>query len=369
MDRLPVEAWEGSVKMMVVGSLVAGPETETPTRRKRFAKIARGFGSDVAHAGHTLVVCSPYEGTADIEALKGLNTSHGAGTTKVEFHYPDRADILDNIKGICSKLGVRGVQLLSYPAIMTNGDLDRTNSWLLAQLKAMQECHGLVAIGGNVAGASSLFLLLAESNLDKAILPLPGCGGTAAESFERLRYPLQRMLGDRFRELQDPEHSTSAVSLVEALAEAIVRGPRGTRTAAKANRYFISYSRARPEAADFVEMTLRRRKCWVFRDDHSFLAGSDLPSTIRESIHGATVFVVLWCREYACSPHCYDEFALALDQHAKGSLQIVILCLDDTRMVPPRARPLLYYECSTRPALEARLNEQIDRLEHGARVE
>jgi hypothetical protein len=126
---------------------------------------------------------------------------------------------------------------------------------------------------------------------------------------------------------------------------------------------FISYPRVRSEPADVVEMTLRRHGITVIRDEHDFGTGHAIPSEIREGIHRATVFVVTWCREYACSPHCFDELELALDRHERGELLLWIIAVDDTRVVPPRARTLLYQRGQTRDELMGTLSRLLREIQ------
>jgi hypothetical protein len=120
-------------------------------------------------------------------------------------------------------------------------------------------------------------------------------------------------------------------------------------------RFFISYARSRPQEADFVEMILRRRNLTVFRDDRDFGAGRSVSGEISEYICQAQVFVTLWCKEYACSPWCFDEFDSALARHKDGHLALWLLCVDDTRIVPPAARQLINYPIRTREELEGRV--------------
>jgi TIR domain len=141
------------------------------------------------------------------------------------------------------------------------------------------------------------------------------------------------------------------VPLVEALASRKRAKPRQ----APPPCFFISYARARPEEADFVEAILRRRDCLVVRDEKDFGAGRPLPGEIVEHIHQASVFVALWCKEYACSPWCFDELDLALERRETGALTLWLLQIDDTRIVPPAARGLISYWLSTRDELEGRV--------------
>jgi hypothetical protein len=90
-------------------------------------------------------------------------------------------------------------------------------------------------------------------------------------------------------------------------------------------RVFISYARCRPEEADLTERTLRRRGFEVFRDEHDFKAGALLLGEVEEHVARCHVFVALWSRDYACSPWCYDELAVALVRAKAGTMQLWLL--------------------------------------------
>jgi hypothetical protein len=95
---------------------------------------------------------------------------------------------------------------------------------------------------------------------------------------------------------------------------------------------------------------LRRRKIELFRDESEFKAGSDIPKTIENEIYKADTFIAVWCREYACSPWCNDELELALERG--NEINMWIICVDDTRMVPKKARNLLNYPVHNKEDLE-----------------
>jgi hypothetical protein len=154
------------------------------------------------------------------------------------------------------------------------------------------------------------------------------------------------------------ERASEFLPLTERLAGA-VRG-----NAAMTNRqpvFFISYPR-RPTEADQVEAVLRRRNLPVFRDESELGAGHEIPAQIREAVHRADVFIALGCRECDCSSWCADELELALERRAAGKLQLWIICVDDTRIVPRGARDLLNYRIDSRKELEGQLVTLIEEL-------
>ena len=126
--------------------------------------------------------------------------------------------------------------------------------------------------------------------------------------------------------------------------------------------FFISYPRARPAEADFIEMILRRRNFTVLRDEKEFKADEDIPNAIKENIYKSDIFISVWCREYACSPWCFDELTLALERKKKSNMEIWLLCVDETRVVHPEARRMLNHPVNSRSEIEGKILNLLDKM-------
>ena len=317
------------------------------------------LGQEIIHHGHVLSVCSPFEGSADAEAVKGA-AARGSDRTEafVHFYIPDAPAVRESLLNLA-----RRAPKLRWKEFIARGPTDlrieesRNHAWLLAQLCALDRCHAVVAVGGKPTGPMSLLLPLAETRR-KCVAPLRFLGGAAAESFERQRHNLLDRLGEKILTLGDPEKVDSVVEVLERLAT--------ERPAAAAGRkpckLFLSYPQSRPAEADFVEMLLRRRNLTVFRDERDFGAGQIVEGEINSFLCQSDVFIALWCKDYACSPWCYDEMDSALKRHEEQQLTMWLLCLDETRMVPPKARQLISYPAYTREALEGALLRLLDQM-------
>lgn len=353
-DAVGVAPEVGRVRVYVVGGIASDAGAEE-NRSDVMDRMMRGLGRQLATARFPLVACSPYEGSVDLAVLQGWSemASHdpGRGDPRVEMHCPDDPVVVRAVAGVRDTLGLADLQIFRHPpSRRPDGSLDRTYSWLLAQLNAMDRCDAIVALGGSPTGSARLLLQLASTRR-VPVIPLGHLGGAAAEHLERHRYELRDMLGSGFDELSGPREPTSYRVLLEGLVDrASIGGHRD-----EDRNFFISYARERPAEADLVEMTLRRRNRAVYRDEHAFEPGSGLLAAIAEGIHAVDVFLALWCREYACSPWCNDELEAALDRAAHGALRVVILDLDGTRIVPRRARGLIAHPSRSRPEIEALL--------------
>lgn len=316
------------------------------------------LGQEIVEKGHTLLVCSPFEGSADMEAVRGAAIARGGRSQPfVHYYIPDNPTIREELEALRSKIpGLCLQEFLSRgPADLENVE-SRSHAWLLAQLCALDRCHAVIAVGGKPTGPMSLLLPLAESRR-KCIVPLRFLGGAAAECFERQRHFIQDRLGGNTHVLGEPAKIAEIVGLLESLVSDGIAPSAGR----PAQRFFLSYPKARPEEADIVETTLRRRNFTVFRDERDFGAGHVLAQEIDQYLYQSEVFIALWCKEYACSPWCFDELEIALKLQSEGRLTIWILCLDETRVVPPKARHLVHYTAISRNELEGALIRLLER--------
>ena len=349
------------MKVLVLGGVSVPPDhpaqsAHLGTLRDSMSRVGRSL----MRRDHDLLVCSPYPGSADCDAVLGAaEILHERKGALVEFHTPGLPKIKEELNHLLESLPQDRVKTFYHPVSADeNGEPELTYTWLLAQLSAMGHCDVVLALGGRLNGAASLLLPVAESQ-SKPILPLDFLGGAAQQSFERRRYELTSRLGDRVTLLQDASRIEEAVALIEDLPKLLTYRPRPSIPL----RVFLSYPRARTMEADNVEMILRRNNCEVYRDEVNFGAGRSITGEIKNNIHRSNVFVAIWCQEYACSPWCFDELDLALDLHGEGGLALWMLRVDDTRVIPPRARDLTTYRIDTRDALEGTLLKQIIRIQ------
>jgi TIR domain len=349
------------MKIFVIGgTTVPESDNQYPEQRKIVEQVMRRFGKDLLQAGHDLLVCSPFPEAVDIEAVRGAVDALGEQENPVvEFHYPDASTVVRELTRLRESLSLTNVRLFPHPPPTDENSREAwMYAWLLAQLSAMERSNAVVALGGKMTGPSNLLLLLAEGQR-KSVLPLSFLGGAAAQSFQRRRYELTDRFGDRISVLNDSSRIGEAIALVEVLAAD--HSAQSKRPASP--RFFISYARERPQEADFVEMTLRRRNYTVFRDERDFGAGHSVPGEITEYIYRADIFIAVWCKEYACSPWCFDELDLALKRHERGKLTLWLLCADGTRIVPPAARELTNYPVRTREELEGRILMLLEQIQ------
>lgn len=297
-----------------------------------------------------MIICSPYPDSADYWVFSGFTRDNPKDNSSVEIHFVDKLTVRTEITNLalCSKSFT--IVKIPHPPPSNDEKESLIYAWLLCQLQALESCQAIITIGGKNTGAANMLLLLAEAKR-KPIIPFSFMGGAASQSFQRKRYELEDRLGPKYIFLQDENSIRRALELSETRFE-----PKAVRNSTSSPpNFFISYSRARSSEADYIETLLLRHSIPVFRDKSNFGAGYDIPTQIKEAIYAADVFIAVYCAEYACSPWCHDEMELALDRHGSGKLKLWIMRIDDTRIVPSRARSLLNYYVRTREEIEGRI--------------
>ena len=284
---------------VIGGTTVPRTDDEYPKQLKILEHSMRPLGKCLMDSNHELLVCSPYQGSADVETIRGATLSANVKRGKhVEFHYPRAESISTEVSRLIKTLSLKQAKSFFHLPPADHGPESLKYAWLLAQISAMERSHVIIAIGAKCTGPASLLLPLAEEKR-KFILPLMILGGAAEQSFVRQRYALEDRLGNRISALSEPNRIEEAIALLGDLSR-----PREDGREAQSRRFFISYPRCRPQEADFIEMILRRRNQIIFRDDQNFEAGQPIPTEIDQHIYHAEVFIAIWCKEYACSPWC-----------------------------------------------------------------
>lgn len=316
--------------------------------KKIFQKACQNIGKSISKSGDDLLICSPFTDSADYWVLKGfVNDKNNSNKGTVEIHFIDKKEIqnkINNLQSVYQSLKIRKI-----PHPNPNNDKSLKYAWLFCQLEALESCQQIIAIGGKVDGSANMLLLFAETRR-KPIIPLLCMNGAAYASFCRIRYEIQDKFGHEYIELLK---NTENINKILSMAKTTYSYKLNYNLNDSFKKFFISYPRDRNMEADYVETLLRRRNVQVFRDESEFGAGSNIPTEIREAIYKSNIFIAVWCKEYACSPWCFDEIELALDRRDQGKLKICILCVDDTRIVPKRARELLNFKIRSREDIES----------------
>lgn len=328
-------------------SFIIGGSTESMSVTK-FRSVCQEIGKNLALIGNSLVICSPFDDSADYWVLKGFIGQVISDTQTIDILHIGSNDIINKVDDLKKNIKIKNLNIIPCTTSSLNGN--EKYSWLLCQLQALESCHSVIAIGGKNDGAANMLLILAESKR-KLVFPFPFFGGAAALSFDRIRYQLEDRMGNKHLKLLDENKVGESIEL---LIDQSLQSNKLEKQVDK-NIFFISYPKARPHEADHIENILRRRNYVVYRDESEFGAGKNILNEIEKNIRSANIFIATWCKEYACSPWCFDELELALDLCESRGMKIWIFNVDGTRLVPKRARNLLTYPIRTREELDGTL--------------
>ena len=343
------------MKVFLVGGPTVSRESDQfEVECANIAEYGRELGKAFAKRGHELIVCSPFEDSLDYHVILGAAKfcEENDSELTVEFHYPNTKVVDKRFKQFAASLGKLTIVPRPCSPVQSEEETQGQYSWLFAQLNALDSCAGAVALGGKTTGAASLLFELAKAR-NKSILPITAFGGAAANHSDTEHWDLLDILKDGINSLSEFGKAHEIPALLEKLVTGL--------PSRKEDRYFISYARARPQEADFIETLLRRRNGIVYRDEKDFDPGEDTQADIIKNIKKSNVFIAVWCQEYACSPWCFDELELALKRRKGKLMDLWIFCVDETRMVPKAARSLNYIPIKSREEIEGEIEKLIRR--------
>jgi hypothetical protein len=162
------------MKIFIVGGATLEEADEKHGEQIETMRKAMGtLGEVLVKAGHDLLVCSPYEGSVDLEVVRSVAAHLTAeARSHLEFHYPDSASVREELERLRASLSL--TQIRPFPCAPPLDESSRDGwlyAWVLAQLSAMNHSHAVIALGGKLNSSANLLLLLAEGQ-QKNVLPL-----------------------------------------------------------------------------------------------------------------------------------------------------------------------------------------------------
>jgi hypothetical protein len=319
-----------------------------------FESFCKILGEFFAAKNIDLILCSPFADSADSYIVEGVKSALFKNSS-IQLYYPNTDAINKEWDGKLGSLkDFVKITRFRQEAPLLNEPFAIKYSWLYCQIQAITTCDFVFVIGGKIEGSSNMLVRIADAQ-GKNIIPIPKFGGVGELFFEKKKYQLMDAWGLNYVE------ELSGSLKPEIVIDTLITQPKDKKVIQiRENNsddltFFISYSREGPAKADFVETILRRRNYNVIRDDNDIAPSQDIPNAIKESILRSDIFIALWFKEYACSPWCYDELSIALDSHTLNGKSLWIFRLDKTRLVPPKARKLLWYDVETREEIEGKI--------------
>lgn len=333
-------------------------ETEYPEYEDAELRGAcQRLGATIADSGADLVVCSPFPDSADFYTLIGYMDSPHART--VHMHLPRSERIREAETQLRAMLGATRAERIRhwyYPGPESDDAESVRQAWLLCQLMALDHADVVISVGGRTSNTANTILHLAEARR-KPIVPYEFLGGASRRAFNRRNWS-QAYPGLDVTSLRERDGVGNAMTIADHLLTAQVRG---TRTYAwPPERVFISRARADAAYARAANEYLASAGLQVLLGDEKLPSDQTVESAIEDAVLQADLFIVLWSQSYAASRFCYDEIALALGRHRAVDLQIWMINLDGSDVVPPDARGLPQAVAPTPAAVVAVLRDLLD---------
>ncbi|MES5821139.1 TIR domain-containing protein [Streptomyces sp. RG80] len=354
---------ESRVRSVYVIGGVTGETTYPDYEKSQLAHVCEQLGQAVAKAGAELVVCSPFPDSADLHTVIGYVQS-GVGRI-VHLHSPRHPEVAEKQREMLEMLGTghdTEIRNWYYPG--PEDDEAREQAWLLCQIQALEEADVVIAIGGRVSKTASTVLHLAEARR-KPIVPFAFLGGASRRAYQRRDWARVYPSLDH-RRLMERDAVADAMKIADQMVAARLRTPHNYRWPPR--RVFIS--RARPDAhfAQALETYLSGAGISALIGEKELRPDRMVNPTIEDAVLSADLFIVLWSRSYALSRFCYDEIELALRRHEVGELQLWIINLDGSDIVPTEARALPQALAKTPHALVALVRELLEHAESAPTV-
>ncbi|WP_128428471.1 TIR domain-containing protein [Streptomyces cyaneus] len=354
-SREQVRATSRVRSVHVIGG-VTGETTYPDYEKSQVAHVCTQLGEAVAKAGAELIVCSPFPDSADLHTIIGYVQS-GVGRV-VHLHSPRHPRVAQNQKELLEMLGTgHSVEIKNWYYPGPEDDDSWEQAWLLCQIQALEEADVLISVGGRVAKTANTLLHLAEAR-GKPIVPFEFLGGASRRAFERRNWAGVHPGLDHSR-LKDKEAVVDVMEIAEYLVTARLRNPHNYRW--PPTRAFISRASPDSEFAQALEVQLSGVGITPLIGERELRPDRMVKPTIEDALLSADLFIALWSRSYALSRFCYDELELALRRHQVGELQLWIINLDGSDIVPPAARKLPQTVARSPHALVALVRELLDR--------
>lgn len=328
--ELPVESLVRSV--FVVGGVTAETsdvDAETP----KLDIACHELGRMIARSGAELIICSPFPDSADYYTAMGFASE--SGDRIMHFHSPDHPDVAQKRELLGKTLDEAGLKIIDWLHPGPENPEGWREAWSLAQIQALERADAVVAVGGKVSGSANTLLHLAESK-GVPIVPFTFLKGAADRAFQRRNW---NKLNPDLDTAELEENRGKGVKHAIEIANRLILDSVTRKSAPdRIVSVFISRSAKDAEVADQISTLLKREGIEVVFGDEQIRPAQMVTASIEQAIMACDVCIILWSRNYALSPWCYDELLYASKLQSLGRLGIWFLSLDGSEIVPHEGR-------------------------------
>jgi hypothetical protein len=359
--ELPAESPEGAtivesrVKSVFVIGGVTAETSDKDGEQPRLYNASLKLGHVLARAGAQLIICSPFPDSADYYVATGY-ADEDCAKRVIHLHSPKHEKVAEKRQLLGQALQRPGqrhgltIQDWGYPG--PESEESWHQAWLLTQLQALERADAVVALGGRVSNTANTLLHLAEAR-GIPIVPFTFLGGAAGRAYARRDW--QRLNSGLDASVMKQDAGVErAIEIANRLV--VDRVARSFGASRDPQAFFVSYARKDVSYADATTSILRSRGLEVLTGDGQARDDQMIPASIEQSLLKSDVCVVLWSRSYALSTWCYDELEIATDRSARGQMRIWLFNLDDSSVVPRRARGIAMISVRSPTAIVSAIN-------------
>jgi hypothetical protein len=267
----------------------------------------------------------------------------------IHFHSPSHPKVEEKRQLFRQTFGRPNlaIQDWNYPMPDADEQDSWSQAWLLAQLQALEKADVVVALGGKLSKTASTLLHLAEAR-GLPIIPFAFLGGAAGRIYRRRSWA--RCNPEFDASILENEGSVEhAVRIANHMV--LDRVKRPIVSGSRPKTIFISVARQDAAMGTALGDMLKSYGIEVVFGESEIVPDQLIPATIEHALRRSDIVAVLWSRSYAQSPWCYDELALALNLEAVSGMKVWLFNLDDSSIVPTKARKL--------PAISVRSEEGV----------
>jgi nucleoside phosphorylase len=307
------------------------PEAELPRLNHACLKLGGLF----AKAGAQIHICSLFPDSADYYVAMGYADAGGEGRV-IHLHSPTHPTVAEKTERFVDFLRHDGLtfQHWNYPG--PDDEDSWQQAWLLPQLMALERADLVVALGGKVSKSASTLLHLAEAR-NIPIVPFAFLGGAAKRAYARKDW--KHLVPDLDATIME---SDSGIDQTIDIANRLMRERigRSYKSNTKPRTLFVSASRKDCFEGNIVIDFLKAQGLEVLTGENQTRNDQMIPASIEQALLKSDVCIVLWSQNYALSPWCYDELAIAVRQQSLGNMRVWLLTLDNSLVVSIEARKL-----------------------------
>ena len=130
---------------------------------------------------------------------------------------------------------------------------------------------------------------------------------------------------------------------------------------AQCDSFFVSHASKNRVFADAFRGAAEAARREVVFGDLEVRSDRSVPVAIADAMRRCEIFVVLWSREYALSPHCYAELDFALTRRSIGQCDVWLFNLDGSDVVPTGLRDVPGWKTGTPARVAERVRELLAR--------